>query len=128
LPAKDITAEEITVVEWDQAELAAYLSELGGQAELAVHGARDPDAAHGALHMAAGAICDIRHPDEPGDPLPNYCEARMDQGLPVLALRIKDHGRRYAEQIVALIVDELAAAGVARPPGTGEAMLEVAAS
>jgi hypothetical protein len=101
------------VVEWDQAELVAYLSELGGQAELAVRGAPDPGAAHGALHMAGGAIRDIRHPDEPGDPLPNYCEARMDQGLPVLALRIKDHGWRYAEQIVALIVDELEAAGVA---------------
>jgi hypothetical protein len=101
------------MIEWDRAELVAYLSELGDQADLAVRDAPDPWAAHGALHQAAGAICAIRHPDEPGTSLPNYCHAHMDQGVPVLRLRVKDYGWRYAAQIVALIAGELDGAGVA---------------
>lgn len=100
------------MIEWDQAELVAYLSELGSQAELAVHDAPDPWAAHGALHYAVGAIRDIPSPDEPGESLPSSCGARMDQGIPVLYLDVQDHGWRYANQIVALTVRELEAAGV----------------
>jgi hypothetical protein len=95
------------VIDWDQAELVAYLSELGSQAELAVRGAPDPWLAHGALHAAAGAICDIRHPDEPGEPLPNYCEVRMAEDIPMLHLDVQDYGWRYAKQIVALVVSSL---------------------
>jgi hypothetical protein len=100
------------VVEWDQAELVAYLSELGSQAGLAVHGAADPWAAHGALHYAAGAIRDIPHPDEPAEPLPSLCGVQMDQGIPMLYLNVGDYGWRYAGQIVALTVGELEAGGV----------------
>lgn len=101
------------MIEWDQAELVAYLSELGSQAELAVLDAPDPWAAHGALHYAVGAIRGIPSPDEPGESLPRLCEVRMDQGIPVQYLDLQDHGWRYAEQIVALTVRELEAAGVA---------------
>ncbi len=101
------------MIECDQAELVAYLSENGSWAELAVRGAPDPWTAHGALHYAVGAILDIPSSLGPGESIASDCGVRMDQGIPVLYLDVQDpEWPRYADQIVTLTVGELEAAGV----------------
>jgi hypothetical protein len=101
------------MIEWDQAELIAYLLEHHDSAELAVRETPDPWTAHGALHDAVGAIREIRSSGEPGEPVPRHCGVRMDDGVPVLYLDVQDPDwPRLAGQVVALTVRELEAAAV----------------
>jgi len=95
----------------DEPALVAYVAEHTSATALAVYDATDPDAAGDALRVAAAEICEIRHPDEPEDPLPNWCTVLDEDGVPVLHLDMKDEVA-YSALVVRIVLDQLAAAGV----------------
>jgi len=95
----------------DEPALVAYVAEHSSATALAVYDTTDLAAAGAALRAAAAQICQIRHPDEPDDPLPNWCTVLDEDGVPVLHLDMKDE-IRYAALVVRILLDQLAAAGV----------------
>jgi hypothetical protein len=95
----------------DEPALVAYVAEHSSATALAVYDTTDLAAAGAALRAAAAQICQIRHPDEPDDPLPNWCTVLDEDGVPVLHLDMKDE-IRYAALVVRIVLDQLAAAGV----------------
>lgn len=95
----------------DEPALVRYVAAHTSATALALYDASDPDAAAAALRAAAAEICQIRHPDEPDDPLPNWCAVRDEDGVPVLRLDMKDEVP-YAALVVRIILDQLAAAGI----------------
>jgi hypothetical protein len=95
----------------DEPALVAYVAEHTSATTLAVYDTTDPDAAGAALRAAAAEICEIRHPDLPEDPLPNWCAVLDEDGVPVLHLDMKDE-IRYAALVVRIVLDHLASAGV----------------
>lgn len=95
----------------DEPALVAYVAEHTSATALAVYDSTDPDAVEAALRAAAAEICEIRHPDEPEDPLPNWCTVLDEDGVAVLHLDMKDEVA-YAALVVRIVLDQLAAAGV----------------
>ena len=95
----------------DESALVAYVAEHSSATALAVYDTTDPAAAAAALRAAAAQIGQIRHPDEPDDPLPNWCTVLDEDGVPVLHLDMKDE-IRYAALVVRIVLDQLATAGV----------------
>jgi hypothetical protein len=94
----------------DEPALVAYVAEHSSATVLAVYDTTDPAAAAAALRAAAAEICQIRHPDEPDDALPNWCEVLEEDGAPVLHLDMKDE-IRYAALVVRIVLDQLASSG-----------------
>jgi hypothetical protein len=95
----------------DEPVLVAYVAEHSSATALAVYDTTDLAAAGAALCAAAAEICQIRHPDEPGAALPNWCTVLDEDGVPVLHMDMKDE-IRYAALVVRIVLDQLAAAGV----------------
>lgn len=96
----------------DEAELIAYIAAHGSTAVLVLRDAPDADAALAALRQASGEVHAIPHPQEPSAPLPNWCDAFIEDGEPVLHLDVQDQGPAYAGRITAAILAGLDAAGV----------------
>ncbi len=99
------------MIRCDEAELIEYLAGHGDRARLALREVPDAAAALDALQRAAGAICEIPHPVEPSAPLPNWCDAFLVDGEPVLHLDVQDCGEAYAERIIAAVTASLSTAG-----------------
>lgn len=105
----------------DEAGLVAYLAERPSQAVLGLRGAGDDAAAMAALRRAAEAVRAIPHPDEPGEPLPNWAGVLLGDDGPALHLDLQDHGDQ-APRVVTAIVAALEELGVdgrlepVRPP------------
>jgi hypothetical protein len=93
------------------AELIGYLADHHDQARLVLRDVSDTDAALAALERAAEAVWSLPHPDEPGSALPNWCEAALEDGHPVLHMDAKD-GAGQIDQIAASILGAIDAAGV----------------
>lgn len=96
----------------DEAELIAYVASHPSAVALALYDANDPQAATAALRRAAVAINRIPHPADPSEPLPNWSDVLHEDGVPVLHLDLRDDWR-HAVPIVRIVLDELAAAGIA---------------
>lgn len=95
----------------DEPALVVYVAEHTSATVLAVYDTTDVAAAGEALRAAAAQICEIHHPDEPDERLPNWCTVLDEDGLPVLHLDMKDE-IRYSALVVRIVLDQLAAAGV----------------
>ncbi len=91
--------------------LIAYVAEHSSQTALALEDATDQAAVGAALRAAAAKILQIRHPDEPDEPLPNWCDVVDEDGVPVLHLDMKDE-IRYSALVVRIVLDELTRAGI----------------
>jgi hypothetical protein len=100
------------IVQCDEPGLIAYLAANSG-ARLVLRDVADVHAACAALRAAAAAVCEIPHPDEPQMPLPNWCEAKRENGLAILHLDIQDWGEVYGRQITEVIVAAIEAEDVA---------------
>lgn len=98
------------MIRCDEAELIEYVAGHGDRARLVLRDVPDVAVALDALQRAAGAICEIVHPDEPDDPLPNWCDAFLVDGEPVLHLDVQDWGPVYAGRIVTAVMTSLSAA------------------
>jgi hypothetical protein len=98
------------MIRCDEAELIGYVAGHGESARLVLLDVPDAAVALDALQRAAEAICEIAHPDEPDDPLPNWCDAFLVDGKPVLHLDVQDWGPVYAERIVAAVMTSLSTA------------------
>jgi hypothetical protein len=98
------------VIRCDEGRLIEYVAGHGDGARLALRDAPDVGAALAALQRAATAICEIPHPDEPGAPLPNWCDAFLVEGEPVLHLDVQDWGQTYATRIIGAVVTSLSTA------------------
>jgi hypothetical protein len=99
----DPRATARAMIRCDEATLIACVASDGDRARLVLRDVPDMDAALADLRRAAAAICEIPDPDEPSEPLPNWCDAFLDDGCPVLRLDVKDSGETYAARIVAAI-------------------------
>jgi hypothetical protein len=115
----------------DETRLVSYVAEHSSQVELMLSGTSDTDRAMAALRWAAAGISAIAHPDEPDCPLPNWCEACLEDGVPVLHLDMKNVSRGAA-QVVGVILHELDKVGIdgalaprARPDAVPAAVPEV---
>jgi hypothetical protein len=95
------------MIRCDAAKLTEYVASHGDRARLALRGVPDVNAALAALQRAAATICDIPHPDEPSAPLPNWSDAFLVDGEPVLHLDVQDWGQAYAQQIIDVVVRSL---------------------
>ncbi|HEY2669412.1 MAG TPA: hypothetical protein VGJ07_03455, partial [Rugosimonospora sp.] len=95
----------------DEPALVAYVAEHPSATALAVYDTTDPAAVAVALRAAAAEICQISHPGEPDDALPNWCAVLDEDGMPVLRLDMKDE-IRYSALVVRIVLDELTRAGV----------------
>lgn len=98
------------MIRCDEAELVDYVAGNGDRARLVLREAPDVAVALDALQRAAGAVCEIPHPVEPSAPLPNWCDAFLEDGEPVLHLDVQDWGQAYAERIVTAVVTSLSTA------------------
>jgi hypothetical protein len=94
---------------WTEDGLIAYVADHCDGVTLTIRDATDPVAALAALEQAAAAIREIPHPDEPDDPLPNWCRAELKDGEPVLHLDFHDYPR-YAPRVVEIVRSRLDAA------------------
>lgn len=94
-----------------QPELESYIAEHPSGTALGLYDTTDPEGGLAALRMATRAVGNIPHPDEPADPLPNWCTAVMRDGVPVFHLDMKDCSD-YAGRVARILLDSLAAAGV----------------
>ncbi len=98
------------VIGCDEARLIEYVASHGDSARLALRDVPDVGAALVALQRAAAAICEIPHPDELSAALPNWCDAFLVEGEPVLHLDVQDWGEAYAAQIIGTVVRSLSTA------------------
>jgi hypothetical protein len=94
------------MVRRSEAELISYVAAHSDQVALALRDTPDATAANLAMQRAAAAVRRIPHPVEPDCPLPNWCEAHLEDGAPVLRLDMQDQ-REYAGQVVATILASL---------------------
>ncbi|MCA2216898.1 hypothetical protein [Jidongwangia harbinensis] len=108
------------MLERDDADLIAYLAERPGAGVFSLRSG-DEAAAMAALRDAADAVRAIPHPDEPGEPLPNWVDALLGDDGPTLHLDLQDRSD-HAPQVIAAIVGAVEAAGAdgrltpVRPP------------
>jgi hypothetical protein len=99
------------VLERDEADLIAYVNDRPGQAVFVLRGTAGEGVSMAALRHAAAAVRAIPHPDEPGDPLPNWVAAISGDDGPSLHLDMQDHGEQAA-RVVAAMVAALEESGV----------------
>jgi hypothetical protein len=92
-------------------ELESYIAEHPSATSLGLYDTDDPARGLAALLAATRAVGGIPHPDEPDDPLPNWCTAVMRDGVPVFHLDMKDCGD-YAGRVARILLGSVAAAGV----------------
>lgn len=95
----------------DEPALVSYVAEHSSGVALAVYDASDQAGVRAALQKAAAEICQIRHPDEPDEALPNWCAVLDEDGVAVLRLDMKDE-IRYSALVVRIVLAQLTSAGV----------------
>ncbi|GIJ71470.1 hypothetical protein [Virgisporangium ochraceum] len=99
------------MLRYDEDDLVTYVAGHSSAVALVVDDTSDDLAACAALRRAAVRVSQIPHPLEPDSPLPNWCTVLHEDGVPVFHLDMKDEAQ-YAEQVVAIVLDELRSAGV----------------
>jgi hypothetical protein len=101
--------------------LRDHICRKGEWCVLVIENESDAAVVHEALTEAARVLGNVRHPDEPSEPLANFIEVDTDRVPATLTFDIKDYGPEYADVIVDILIEAMARVrgdGVLRSPSS----------